>query len=116
MAAKFGLNPQDLASKIAALTGYGGSIRWDASRPDGQPRRMLDTSRAGYLAALSASSYSFVSMVRRFAPLTGPGSSFISLSYLASERVIHRSDFKMKLSLQSFKAISLTMIAYRRPA
>ena len=28
------------------LTGYAGSIRWDASRPDGQPRRMLDTTRA----------------------------------------------------------------------
>ncbi len=51
---------------------------------------LLDTTRAGYLNALSASSYSFVSMVRRFAPLTGPGSSFISLTYLASERVIPR--------------------------
>lgn len=51
---------------------------------------LLDTSRAGYLAALSASSYSFVSMVRRFAPLTGPGGSFASLTYLASEGVIPR--------------------------
>lgn len=53
-------------------------------------RPLLDTSRAGYLAALSASSYSFVSMVRRFAPLTGPGGSFLSLTYLASQRVIPR--------------------------
>jgi enoyl-[acyl-carrier protein] reductase I len=51
---------------------------------------LLDTSRAGYVAALGASAYSFVSMVRRFAPLTGPGGSFLSLTYVASERVIPR--------------------------
>jgi nucleoside-diphosphate-sugar epimerase len=28
------------------LTGFGGEIRWDATKPDGQPRRALDTSRA----------------------------------------------------------------------
>jgi len=37
---------------------------------------LLDTTREGYLAALSASSYSFVSMVRRFAPLMNPGGNF----------------------------------------
>ena len=35
-----------LAEKIALATGYEGEIRWDASRPNGQPRRMLDVSRA----------------------------------------------------------------------
>ena len=37
---------RDLAQRIAALTGFGGEIRWDASKPDGQPRRCLDVSRA----------------------------------------------------------------------
>ena len=37
---------EDLAAKIAELTGFRGKIRWDASRPDGQPRRCLDVSRA----------------------------------------------------------------------
>ena len=37
---------RDLASKVAQLTGYEGEILWDASQPDGQPRRCLDTSRA----------------------------------------------------------------------
>lgn len=37
---------RDLASKIAACTGFAGEIVWDSSRPDGQPRRCLDTSRA----------------------------------------------------------------------
>ncbi len=37
---------RDLVHLIAGLTGYSGEIRWDASKPDGQPRRCLDTSRA----------------------------------------------------------------------
>ncbi len=37
---------RDLAARIAALTGFGGEIRWDADKPDGQPRRSLDVSRA----------------------------------------------------------------------
>lgn len=36
----------DLALKIAGLAGFQGRITWDTSRPDGQPRRRLDTSRA----------------------------------------------------------------------
>jgi GDP-L-fucose synthase len=35
-----------LAEKVAAQCGYKGRTAWDASRPDGQPRRRLDTSRA----------------------------------------------------------------------
>src|SRR5205823_12403305 len=31
---------------VAKLTGFSGRIVWDPSKPDGQPRRMLDTSRA----------------------------------------------------------------------
>jgi GDP-L-fucose synthase len=37
---------QDLARKIADLTGFAGEIRWDPAQPDGQPRRCLDASRA----------------------------------------------------------------------
>jgi GDP-L-fucose synthase len=37
---------RDLTELIAHLTGFAGEIRWDASKPDGQPRRALDTSRA----------------------------------------------------------------------
>ena len=49
---------------------------------------LLETSRAGYLAALSVSSYSLVAMVSRLGPLMRPGGSFLSLTYLASERVV----------------------------
>ena len=58
-----------------------------ANAPEVQ-NALLDTSRPGYLAAVSASAYSLVSMVQRFAPLMRPGGSFVSLSYLAAERVI----------------------------
>jgi len=37
---------RDLVELIARLSGFSGQIRWDASKPDGQPRRCLDTSRA----------------------------------------------------------------------
>jgi GDP-L-fucose synthase len=37
---------KDLAETIARLTGFQGKIAWDASKPDGQPQRSLDTSRA----------------------------------------------------------------------
>jgi GDP-L-fucose synthase len=37
---------RDLVLLIAELTGFEGEVRWDTSKPDGQPRRMLDTSRA----------------------------------------------------------------------
>jgi len=37
---------KDLAELIARLVGFKGKIKWDTSKPDGQPRRKLDTSRA----------------------------------------------------------------------
>jgi enoyl-[acyl-carrier protein] reductase I len=49
---------------------------------------LLETSRAGYLAAVGISAYSLTSMVRALAPLMRAGGSFCSLTYLASERVI----------------------------
>lgn len=49
---------------------------------------LLQTSRAGYLAAVGTSAYSLVSMVQRWSPLMRDGGSFLSLTYLASERVI----------------------------
>jgi enoyl-[acyl-carrier protein] reductase I len=49
---------------------------------------LLATSRRGYLGAVGVSAYSMVSLVQRFGPLVRPGGAFLSLSYLASERVI----------------------------
>jgi enoyl-[acyl-carrier protein] reductase I len=49
---------------------------------------LVDTSRAGYLAAVSVSAYSNISLVRHLSPLMGPDGAFLSLTYLAGERVI----------------------------
>ncbi|MCK4659531.1 MAG: GDP-L-fucose synthase [Phycisphaerae bacterium] len=45
---------KELAEKIAMLTGFGGEVRWDSTKPDGQPRRCLDTSRAKALFGFEA--------------------------------------------------------------
>jgi enoyl-[acyl-carrier protein] reductase I len=49
---------------------------------------LLETSRKGYLAAISSSAYSMVSLVRHFGPLMNRGGSVLTLSYLAGERTV----------------------------
>jgi enoyl-[acyl-carrier protein] reductase I len=49
---------------------------------------LLETSRNGYLSAVGASAYSMVSMTSRLGPLVRAGGAFVSLTYMASERVI----------------------------
>lgn len=49
---------------------------------------LLDTSREGYLSALSSSSYSFISLLAHLGPHMSKGASALSLTYMASERVI----------------------------
>jgi GDP-L-fucose synthase len=44
--AGFEISIRELAERIVALTGFEGRVVWDGSKPDGQPRRCLDTSRA----------------------------------------------------------------------
>ncbi len=44
--AGFEITIKDLVEKIATFTGFSGRVRWDSSKPDGQPRRRLDVSRA----------------------------------------------------------------------
>jgi len=99
--------PEDIRSdkRYVELTGYTIQEVADQLRADfGEPcldvivhslangpevqKPLLETSRSGYLAALSASAYSMVSMLQRFGPLTRRGGALVSLSYLAAERVI----------------------------
>ena len=49
---------------------------------------LLETSRAGYLSAVNTSAYSLVDLVARLGPLMREGGSVVSLTYMASERVI----------------------------
>ncbi len=99
--------PEEVAEdkRYAGLTGYSIQGVADKMRADfGTPcldivvhslangpevqNLLVETSRHGYLAALSASAYSLVSMVQRFGPLMRRDGAFVSLSYLAAERVI----------------------------
>lgn len=52
--AGFEISIRELVQKIASLTGFTGKILWDVSKPNGQPRRMLDTSRAERLFGFKA--------------------------------------------------------------
>ena len=53
--AGFEISIKELTKLIAKLTGFQGKITWDKSKPDGQPRRMLDTTKAlkefGFIAS-----------------------------------------------------------------
>ena len=46
LGSRFEISIKDLTTLIAELTGFSGRIVWDSSKPDGQPKRMLDTSKA----------------------------------------------------------------------
>jgi len=49
---------------------------------------LLETTRQGYLSAISSSAYSFVSMVKYFGGMMNEGGAAINLTYLASERAV----------------------------
>jgi GDP-L-fucose synthase len=46
LGAGFEISIRDLVSLIVEMTGFKGKVLWDETKPDGQPRRMLDTTRA----------------------------------------------------------------------
>jgi GDP-L-fucose synthase len=54
LGAGFEITIKNLAEKIRQLTGFEGKLTWDTSKPDGQPRRCLDTTRAKQLFGFEA--------------------------------------------------------------
>jgi GDP-L-fucose synthase len=54
LGAGFEITIRDLVLLITRLMEFRGEVRWDESRPDGQPRRCLDTSRAERLFGFRA--------------------------------------------------------------
>lgn len=54
LGASFEIKIKDLVELIVKLTGFKGKITWDATKPDGQPRRCLDTNRAQKLLGWKA--------------------------------------------------------------
>jgi enoyl-[acyl-carrier protein] reductase I len=49
---------------------------------------LLETSRKGYLAAISASAYSYISLLKYFGPIMVPGGAALSLTFMASEKAV----------------------------
>uniref|UniRef100_A0A453SB45 Uncharacterized protein n=1 Tax=Aegilops tauschii subsp. strangulata TaxID=200361 RepID=A0A453SB45_AEGTS len=102
-------SPEDVPEDVKTNKRYAGSSNWTvkeaaelvkkeygsidilvhslANGPE-VTKPLLETSRSGYLAAISASSYSFVSLLKHFLPIMNPGGASISLTYIASERTI----------------------------
>ena len=54
LGAGFEITIKDLAARIQSLTGFEGDLVWDTTKPDGQPRRCLDTTRAKELFGFEA--------------------------------------------------------------
>jgi len=81
---------EGLAARISADYGEKGLdivVHSLANGPEVK-KALMETSRAGYLAAVSASAYSMVSLVSHLAPIMRDGGAFVSLTYMASERAI----------------------------
>jgi enoyl-[acyl-carrier protein] reductase I len=79
-----------VAAQVKADFGEGGVdivVHSLANGPEVK-KPLLETSRKGYLAAVSVSAYSMTSMVAAFAPIMKRGGAFVSLTYMASERVV----------------------------
>jgi enoyl-[acyl-carrier protein] reductase I len=76
-----------LAAAVTATGGVDIVVHSLANGPEVQ-KPLLETSRAGYLAAVSASAYSHVSLIQHMGPVMRRGGSFLSLSYMASNRVV----------------------------
>ncbi|XP_024988617.1 enoyl-[acyl-carrier-protein] reductase [NADH], chloroplastic-like [Cynara cardunculus var. scolymus] len=101
--------PEDVPQDVKSDRRYAGSSKWTikevaesvkedfgsidilvhsiANAPE-ISKPLLETSRYGYLASVSSSSYSFVSLLKHFVPLMNPGGATISLTAFASERVL----------------------------
>ncbi|KAI3979354.1 hypothetical protein MKX01_036398 [Papaver californicum] len=102
-------NPEDVPEDIKTNKRYAGSSNWTvqevaecvkkdfgtidilvhslANGPE-VSKPLLETSRKGYVAAISASSYSYVSLLKHFIPIMNPGGASLSLTYIASEKII----------------------------
>ena len=83
-----GYSISDVAKQVAADFGQIDILVHSLANAPEVTKNLLDTSRQGYLAAMSSSSYSFISLLAHFGPIMTPGGSALSLTYIASERAI----------------------------
>ena len=83
-----GFTISEIADKIAADYGKIDILVHSLANGPEVTKPLLETSRRGYLAASSASAYSMVSLIQSFGPIMNEGGAALSLTYIASEKVI----------------------------
>lgn len=83
-----GYTIQDVSRSIVNDFGHIDIIIHSLANGPEVKKPLLETSRKGYLAALSSSSYSFVSLISHLGPHMNAGGCALSLSYIAADRVI----------------------------
>lgn len=79
-----------------------------ANAPEVQ-KPLLETSRKGYLAALSASSYSFVSLLAHLGPYMKTGGAALSLTYMAAEKAVPGYGGGMSSAKAALESDTLTL-------
>jgi len=87
-AANDGYTVSEVAAKVEADFGKIDILVHSLANGPEVKNPLLETSRSGYLAAVSSSAYSFVSLVQHFGPIMNSGGSVVNLSYLASEKAV----------------------------
>ncbi len=83
-----GYTISEVAAQVAKDFGHIDILVHSLANAPEVTKNLLDTSRQGYLAAMSSSSYSFISLLAHFGPIMPKGGSTLSLTYIASERAI----------------------------
>merc|ERR1719182_611824 len=83
-----GYTISEVAKKIEADYGKVDVLVHSLANGPEVTKPLLETSRRGYLAASSASAYSMVSLIQSFGPIMNEGGAALSLTYIASEKVI----------------------------
>jgi len=78
----------EVAKQVAADFGHIDILVHSLANAPEVKKSLLETSRQGYLSAMSSSAYSFISLLSHFGPLMTRGGSALSLTYIASERAI----------------------------
>ena len=83
-----GYSMQELVAKVESDLGHVDYVMHSLANGPEVKKPLLETSRSGYLSAVSSSAYSFVSIVQNFGPIMKAGGAFCNLSYMASTRVV----------------------------
>ncbi len=83
-----GFTISEVAEQIKADFGHIDILVHSLANAPEVTKPLLDTSRKGYLAAMSSSAYSFISLLAHLGPIMRQNGSALSLTYMASERVI----------------------------